>query len=329
MRLSLFIASSLLAAPAFAADLGTYRPGTPYHSVIVPTANVCESQCAGDARCQSWNYVKASPNAPGVCEFQSDAGPAISSAISISGVSATARPTSDRLIAGGTNTIRVGTSVAQTPAPNITQQGQRRVVRHALPQGQRFQPALGGFGPEVGVAPNQAPQIRPQTQPATSRGPARQPYAQRQVAPMNAPMVSMHGQVSQPHIASSGRPPIGQPIAAPQARMVPARTPPRPSTQMNMSQSNMPRSSAQAPVTWQNAQQFIPVTQNTAPLSPQAPVIAAPQSSASAQPQQNLYGRLNDDVTGSAAGGAGQFPTVQSRPTIPVTQSSLAGAPPR
>ena len=70
MRLfSLLAVTTLLSAPAFAADLGTYRPGSPYHSVVAPGADVCESHCAGDAQCKGWNYVKVNPRAPGVCEF--------------------------------------------------------------------------------------------------------------------------------------------------------------------------------------------------------------------------------------------------------------------
>lgn len=324
MRLSVLIATSLMSAPAFAADLGIYRPGTPYHSVIVPTANICESQCAGDARCRSWNYVKASTEAPGVCEFQSNAGPAISSAISISGVSQTATPLSDRLIQGGTNTIRVGTSVAPTPQPSVSQQGQRQIVRQPVPSGatmapqmamrapQRFQPALDDQSGHraVGQAQPNAPYAAARA-PAVTRGPARQPYTQRQMAP--APQ----GAQPQPMMRPGGRPPIGQPIGAPQPEIIQTNAP-RPSTAMNM-----PRSSVQRPVTWQNAQQFqtAPPTATPAPQAPTQPMTAQPQP---APPQgDSLYGRLNDDVTTQP------MPTVASAPTMPVAQSPLAGGPPR
>ena len=50
LTLSLF--ATLLSAPAFAADLGTYRPGTPYSSSPAGGADVCESHCAGEAQCR-------------------------------------------------------------------------------------------------------------------------------------------------------------------------------------------------------------------------------------------------------------------------------------
>jgi len=65
MRLfSILALTTLLSAPAFAADLGTYRPGSPYHSVVAPGADVCESHCSGDAQCKGWNYVKVRLRAP-------------------------------------------------------------------------------------------------------------------------------------------------------------------------------------------------------------------------------------------------------------------------
>jgi len=134
LTLSLF--ATILSAPAFAADLGTYRPGTPYHSIISPVADICDSQCAGDAQCRGWNYVKTNPQAPGICEFLSLVSAPISSSISISGVNAAATPYSSRVTTGSTNTIRVGTQV--TPKSNIVTSRRspsgRRIVRHAPTQ---------------------------------------------------------------------------------------------------------------------------------------------------------------------------------------------------
>ena len=134
LTLSLF--ATILSAPAFAADLGTYRPGAPYHSVAAPGADVCDSQCSGDAQCRGWNYVKPNPRAPGICEFLSSVSAPIASQISISGVNAAAAPYSPRLTAGGTNTIRVGTQVSQNT--NTTRVGQspsgRRIIRQAPTQ---------------------------------------------------------------------------------------------------------------------------------------------------------------------------------------------------
>jgi len=137
MRLFSFLAlTTLLSAPAFAADLGTYRPGSPYHSVVAPGADVCESHCAGDAQCKGWNYVKVNPRSAGVCEFNSKSVSPIESAISISGAGGfSAAP---NLMQGDTNTIRVGTRVAPKRRSNTVTIGKapsaRRVVREAVPQ---------------------------------------------------------------------------------------------------------------------------------------------------------------------------------------------------
>ncbi len=138
MRLySILALTTLLSAPAFAADLGTYRPGSPYHSVVAPGADVCQSHCAGDAQCRGWNYVKVNPRAPGVCEFNSKTASPIESAISISGNgSMSAAP---NLVQGRTHTVRVGTSVAPKARaqtrPQVRQVSPtRRVVRQAVPQ---------------------------------------------------------------------------------------------------------------------------------------------------------------------------------------------------
>ncbi|WP_298912858.1 PAN domain-containing protein [uncultured Algimonas sp.] len=138
MRLSLFSLSAvLIAAPALsqtlAADPGTYRPGTPYHAVIVPGADVCASQCDGDARCRGWNYVKPSPTANGVCDLQAEIGAPIASDVSISGVSVSAPPFSVNVTSGGTNTIRVGTAVTSNPETRPVHQGGRVVRREAVP----------------------------------------------------------------------------------------------------------------------------------------------------------------------------------------------------
>jgi len=54
--------AGFMAAPVLAQDLGTYRPGQAYQSVASPTADVCNSHCAGDAQCNAWNYVKVNPH---------------------------------------------------------------------------------------------------------------------------------------------------------------------------------------------------------------------------------------------------------------------------
>ena len=131
LTVSLF--ATLLSAPAFAADLGTYRPGTPYNSAAAAGADVCDSQCAGDAQCRGWNYVKPNPQASGICEFLSSVSAPISSQISISGENVSASSFSSRVTTGATNTVRVGTQSARRT--NTVKVGQtppaRRVVTQA------------------------------------------------------------------------------------------------------------------------------------------------------------------------------------------------------
>lgn len=297
MRIAILtLSTAMLAAPVFAADLGTYRPGTPYHSVIVPTANVCESQCEGDARCRGWNYVKPAPNAAGVCEFQSQVGAPVSSAISISGVSASAAPMSNRLVSGGTNTVRVGTTVApKAPASHMTSPRGRTIVREAVPQRPSGYPTMTGSVAPVRVQGSQTAfspmldgmgrTINTPDSATIARGPARQAPQTRRRGVQAAPP---HAQIYQAQpVMNAGRPPIGQAIPAPSASAVPTRQPVVPT-------SVMPRASVANPVT----------------QAPRAP---------------SLYGSLHDDVRQSGA--VQPMPTAQSRPTTPISQSTLAGPP--
>ncbi len=137
MRLLTFsVFAALLSAPAFAADLGTYRPGTPYSSTVAGGADVCDNQCAGDAQCRGWNYVKPNPRAAGICEFLSSVSTPISSQISISGESQFGGASYSGLTAGATNTVRVGTQPQSST--NTTRVGQapsgRQIVRRPVPQ---------------------------------------------------------------------------------------------------------------------------------------------------------------------------------------------------
>ncbi len=149
MRKFLIISSTALfmGGMAQAADLGQYRPGNPYQSVIAPGADVCQSHCAGDAQCRSWNYVKPSPQASGVCEFNANDVPPVPSAISISGSNSSGAYRRG-VVAGGTNTIRVGTSPAnQSPTESRTQSpSNRRIVREAAPQQRQVQTASTARG---------------------------------------------------------------------------------------------------------------------------------------------------------------------------------------
>ena len=107
----------LLSSGAFAADAGTYRPGKTYNSITANSPDICDMQCSGDAQCRSWNFVRVSEMAEGVCEFNDNMSSPVPSAISISGNNVS-RPRAARVIAGKTNTVRIG-------APSVTQSASR------------------------------------------------------------------------------------------------------------------------------------------------------------------------------------------------------------
>ncbi|WP_026940887.1 polyadenylate binding domain-containing protein [Hellea balneolensis] len=351
--LSILALTTLLSAPAFAADLGTYRPGSPYHSVVAPGADVCESHCAGDAQCKGWNYVKVNPRAPGVCEFNTKSVSPIESAISISGAGGiSAAP---NLLKGNTNTIRVGTQARPQPRSRTVTVGQtpsgRRIVREAVPQRVQTRPTVARTPAASGSLTEQQnkyrqatghtasqgyPQSR-QTQPrapqqASRPGLGQPQIATRQAAPqgqrlMRDPRIQAPQYPQGPRFhhnldgATQGRPPIGVPIGpgGPQAA-APRRTAPVPQ------QTAMPRGSVNDPVTHSNgARRVQAAAQQQAQLTYE-------------QAQQSLYGSLNDDVQaprplmGAPLDPNAPIPTSQARPTQPIPQSSLgvlAGPPAR
>ncbi len=181
------IFAALLSTPAFAADLGTYRPGVPYNTAAAPGADVCENQCAGDAQCRGWNYVKRNPRTSGICEFLSTVSMQVSSPISISGLSESAGALASRVRAGETNTIRVGTTVA--PRENTVKVGQtssgRRIVRQAPTQ--RIAPQLASTRSVQNMSlTEQQNQYRQQ---ATQQYPQVQGQAQRPVQPFMQPQI--------------------------------------------------------------------------------------------------------------------------------------------
>ena len=154
--------SSVLSVPAFAADLGTYRPGAPYHSVPAPGADVCENQCAGDAQCRGWNYVKVNPRSPGVCEFNSKPASPIESPISISGDGAAVL--APNISIGRTNTVRVGTAAKAAPRPTVRQLSPtQRIVRQAVPQPIRPEQAIARSTGQVGSLTSQQNNYRQAT----------------------------------------------------------------------------------------------------------------------------------------------------------------------
>lgn len=344
MRLfQIFALSSLLSAPAFAADLGTYRPGSPYHSVIAQGADICENQCAGDAQCRGWNYVKVNPRAPGVCEFNSKPANPIESSISISGQGAALY--APNVSVGSTNTIRVGTSAQAIKRPTVQQTSPtRRVVRQPVPQ--QIQPAqtvvrrpaqVGSLTAQqnfhrqsTGHAAPQDPRLLQNNQLqqyALQQRALQQRQLQQQQAALGQNANAKSRLLRDPRIANqragqvpqfqynldSGRPPVGVPISNNQR-------PPG-------SQAILPTGSVNDPVTHQNAPSRIRQAE-----------IAAVQRAAQARQaqnfnvenaQQSLFGSLNDDVKSPRplvnlpADPNAPIATAQSRPTIAVSQEPL------
>ena len=329
-RSALFVLSAaLLAGPALAADLGTYRPGTPYHATPVPSADVCASSCSGDARCMGWNYVKPAPQAQGVCELQSQIGSPVSSAISISGLSGTQPLGPGRVTQGGTNTIRVGTDTMPTARPSVQPAPSgRRVVRQPVPRQAMPAPTAHrrpAQPPVMAPAPRPAPRFAPMLDGTARRAPAPTPrQQQRQPQPHPQPMQYPHAGHPQ---ATAPRGPARQRHAGQGA--------PRPSAQ-----AMRPAPHGRVP---HAAQGRPPVGQPIAPaMAPRPAAPAAPMTSRSAaepmtfeQAQTSLYGSLHDDVAAPAPNAP--VPTdpnapmslSQSRPVMPVATEALAGALPR
>lgn len=364
MRLfSILALTTLLSAPAFAADLGTYRPGSPYHSVVAPGADVCESHCAGDAQCKGWNYVKVNPRAPGVCEFNAKSVSPIESAISISGQGGAS--VAPGLIQGNTNTIRVGTRTAPKPRSNTVRVGTapsgRRVVREAVPQRVTPSRTVARMPAQAGSLTAQQNKYRAATGHAA---PQPQGYPQsRQQQPRLQQQVA-RPQIRQPQIAPQGQRLLRDPrIQAPQQQAPRfqhnldggaqgqqfARQPQQPQGQQApQQQTRAPqgRPPIGVPIGYQGQQ----AARRTAPL-PRQPAIpkasvndpvthsngqqrvqAAAQRQAQLsyeQAQQSLFGSLNDDVQAPRpmatppADPNAPIPTSQARPTQPIEQSAL------
>jgi len=333
MRLfSILALTTLLSAPAFAADLGTYRPGSPYHSVVAPGADVCESHCAGDAQCKGWNYVKVNPRAPGVCEFNAKAVSPIESAISISGQGGAS--VAPNLLQGNTNTIRVGTRTATKPRSSTITVGQtpsgRRVVRQAVPQRivpsktvarrpadagsltaqqNKYRAATGHAAPQARQHQGY-PQSRPQQQVA------RPQMRQQQIAPqgqrlMRDPRIQAPQHRQAPRFQHNlDDAPNGNIYARPQQPQ--GRKVPQQQTRAPQSRDAQGRPQIGVPIQGQqqSARRTAPVPQQRA--IPQASVNdpvthqngqqrvqAAAQRQAQMsyeQAQQSLFGSLNDDV---------------------------------
>ncbi|RKQ71611.1 PAN domain-containing protein [Litorimonas taeanensis] len=244
---------------AIAVDLGQYRPGTPYQSVIAAGADICESHCSGDAQCRSWNYVKANPKASGVCEFNAEVSAPVASAISISGVNLQGA-TRRGIVTGDTNTIRVGTQTISPRSSNssssVTQNTpMRRIIREATPQRAYPQTAVSQHTPTViprqriqqheALRGGNAYQVGPTNRSAT------QPYPQGtavphqftydlggRAMPMQRQMPLQHStpnQLPSGHYTQTQQPPEGQRVMAYAPNTVPqSSAPQQPISQMGV-----------------------------------------------------------------------------------------------
>lgn len=356
--LTIGLFTALLSAPAFAADLGTYRPGTPYNSVVAPGADVCDSQCAGDAQCRGWNYVKPNPRAAGICEFLSSTSAPISSQISISGENETASSFSSRVATGGTNTVRVGTRATPRSTNTVTV-GQspsgRRVVRHAPTQNIRPQQASTKPIENMSLTEQQnryrnaqnqqpSPQINP-AQINQRRNPqpvfrpildgaapnrARPTYATQRQSPQSGQGGNAQGQLIQRRSTGPRNAPTAQQAIAPQPRSAPV------GQQYSRSPVGQPIYAPSAPqrpkrlTPSQRLAQFTAQTQNGGQSTPPTGRIAAPKPEGPValnadQARQSLFGRLNDDVKLQQAAPQ-DMPVVTAVPTRPVSQEPLSAA---
>lgn len=321
--LSILALTTLLSAPAFAADLGTYRPGSPYHSVVAPGADVCDSHCAGDAQCKGWNYVKVNPRAPGVCEFNAKDVSPIESAISISGTGGTS--IAPNLMQGSTNTIRVGTRPAPSAKTRTVTVGRtpsgRRIVREAVPQRVKPSQTVAPRPAQTGSLTAQQNKYRQATGHAAPliRQPQASPQARPQASPQPRPQSGYQGypqqsRQQQPRPQQQAtRPQIGQQQIAPQGqrlmrdpRIQAPQQPQGPRLQHNL--DGAPQNMMARPGQQQRQQQFqgrqAPQQQTYAPQG--RPPIGVPIGGQQARrtapvPQQRALprGSVNDPVTHS------------------------------
>lgn len=354
--LTILSAATLLSTPVLAADLGTYRPGTTYSSGVAAAADVCEHQCAGDAQCRGWNYVKPNPRASGVCEFLSSVSTPIASQISISGVGVSLRPDSSRLSTGGTNTVRVGTQVPLASRPATTRQVSptRRVVRESVPQ--RVAPQATStrklenmslteqqnrFRQAAPLAPNQPPQVqrpqiqRPQVQQRQlpQQAPAFRPILDGSVPvrPQAAPTQQPYPQ--QPYPQQQYRPQY-QPQTAANPQQQRRVTGPRRVQQPSQANRNIPASQQSTnarppigqpiPASASMPRRSVVEAQPVYTPQPDNPVALAP-----AQASRSIYGKLHDDVppqtrrAPTATPSQAQIPAANAAPTIAVTTEPM------
>lgn len=133
----ILIGTVFLPSIAFAADIGTYRPGNSYMSLPAQNPDQCISYCNGDAQCKGWNFVKLHA-AQSICEFNARDVAPIASPVSISGSSLSARPvysgkSTRSVIPTGGSVTRVGQM--SSPAERFSKPHQtRQIVKNGVPK---------------------------------------------------------------------------------------------------------------------------------------------------------------------------------------------------
>lgn len=222
---TVFSAPVMLSSSAFAAEAGTYRPGTAYQSVPAGSPDICESQCSGDAQCRSWNYIKISKAAAGVCEFNSNSASPVPSSVSVSGENRRNRSLAS-VVKGSTNTVRVGSPTVTQPKAAVSRpSAARRVVRQPIPQSVQPKPTnftaqrpqnlsaqhLSLTEQQRRQNPNAAYQQRPQSQPPQTRT---APPARFQHSLEDNQSLPRHPQTRHPQTAARSRAPAAAPPQA-------------------------------------------------------------------------------------------------------------------
>lgn len=257
---------TVFGTPAFAADQNTYRAGKAYLKTVANHYSQCERQCAGDAECRSWNFVRPNAGAAsGICEFNSRISTPVQSSSSMSGTMNTRiDPALSRAVQGGTNTIKIGTppmAIPKTSAPKMaTRQRTRTVVRQPVPR--QIKPSQANHTGPVNIKP-------------TSR------------QSQNAPRV--YGAIKQPTAPTQQRP-----VAPQQAKTAPQANQDLTAEQAYYREQYLAQKKQQEALQQQYRQRSqMSAPQAARPQAPPAQYIPQPQQRMPARP---LYGSLHDDL---------------------------------
>ncbi|MEE9347701.1 MAG: hypothetical protein V3U82_05870 [Robiginitomaculum sp.] len=332
LRLTLTaLSAAVIAAPAMAADIQSYRQGQAYTAIPMLSSQACAQICTGDAQCHGWNFLpRHAPNTStgGMCELNSVNASPISHPYAISGDNGQAN-FGGQVVPGGAHTIRIGTP----PKARPTRPGKpKTIVRKRL-----FAPIAPTPRPAARQIPTHAKMpIAPIARPTHIRRQAPiQPRAQ--IQPQTRQQMRPQARQQAPSAIRPAADPRFAPRAAPRAmrqhsrRQMPAQTRPAPmQTQRPQMPETAPRSAAK-PQHAQRATMAPPQTPkpslygslydtaarpNTRPSPPLAkPVIKAVMKAP-------LYGDRPAQDSDAA------ITTSRAVPTVPVTRSPLGLAGP-